>query len=91
MRTLNTLFLLVALGGFALPVSAASLEGKISGYECGDNCYLTVTDADGEEHIGLCTATLCENWNAETAMPDSFKGTQVRVVTTDVKLTHPIN
>lgn len=79
MRTQNTLFLLVALGGFALPVSAASLEGKISGYECGDNCYLTVTDAAGEEHIGLCTATLCENWNAETAMPDSFKGTQVRV------------
>jgi hypothetical protein len=79
MRTLNTILLLAAVGGFALPASAASLEGKITGYECGDNCYLTVMDASGEEHTGLCTATLCESWNAETAMPDSFKGTQVKI------------
>ncbi len=81
MRTLNMILLLATVGGFTLSASAsaASLEGKITGYECGDNCYLTVTDAGGEEHTGLCTATLCESWNAETAMPDSFKDTQVKI------------
>ncbi len=57
-----------------------TLVGTISGFDCGDNCYLTITDKNGKEHVGLCMARpLCTKWNAATAMPDSYKGKRVRV------------
>ncbi|MFN0278937.1 MAG: hypothetical protein ACKVRN_10075 [Pyrinomonadaceae bacterium] len=60
--------------------AAKTLVGTISGYECGDNCYLTITDKNGKEHVGLCTSRpLCTAWNAETEMPDSYKGRRVKV------------
>jgi hypothetical protein len=60
--------------------AAKTIEGTISGYECGDNCYLTITDQKGKEHTGLCTAhPLCTRWNAEVMMPDSYKGKRVKV------------
>lgn len=55
------------------------LEGTIVSYECGDNCYLSIKDLQGEEHSGLCTAPLCDSWNEVAAMPDSFKGQRVNV------------
>jgi uncharacterized protein len=55
------------------------LEGVIESYDCGDNCYLTITDAQGEDHAGLCTAPLCQDWNANTEMPASFKNRKVKV------------
>lgn len=56
------------------------IEGTISNFECGDNCYLTITDKKGKEHTGLCTARpLCTKWNEETTMPDSYKGKRVKV------------
>lgn len=55
------------------------LEGTISEYMCGDNCYLTIIDKQGEEHAGLCGAALCEKWNEAGDMPIQFKGLTVRV------------
>lgn len=61
-------------------VAARTLTGTISGYECGDNCYLTITDSKGKEHVGLCTARpLCTKWNAETEMPKSYIGKRVQI------------
>lgn len=56
------------------------IEGTISGYECGDNCYLTIKDKNGKERTGLCVASpLCDQWNEKTSMPGSFKGKKVKV------------
>jgi len=56
------------------------IDGTISGYRCGDNCYLTIVDKNGKEHTGLCVASpLCDKWNEEVMMPNSFKGKKVRV------------
>ncbi len=54
------------------------IEGTISSYDCGDNCYLTITDKNGKEHKGLCAASICTKWGWG-AMPDSYKGRRVRV------------
>ncbi len=55
-----------------------TLVGTISGFECGDNCYLTITDKNGKEHVVLCMARpLCTKWNAATEMPDSYKEKRV--------------
>jgi hypothetical protein len=77
--------LLVAIFMF-MPNSASAqskktktIEGKISGYECGDNCYLTITDSKGKKHDGLCTATACNAWNENAAMPKKYIGKRVKV------------
>lgn len=59
--------------------AAKIIEGTISDYACGDNCYLTIIDRKGKEHIGLCTAPVCSKWNRDVMMPDSYRGKRVRV------------
>lgn len=60
--------------------SASVIEGRIESYICGDNCYLTVVDAQGDTHSGLCASeTLCKDWNEVGDMPASFKGKAVKV------------
>lgn len=56
-----------------------TLTGTIVSYECGDNCYLTVKDEQGTEHVALCTAPQCDNWNEVAAMPKSFLKKKVQV------------
>ncbi len=56
-----------------------TLTGTIVGYECGDNCYLTVKDEQGTEHVALCTAPQCDSWNEVAAMPKSFLKKKVQV------------
>ena len=73
---------LIFASSFYLTVGNAKdkiIEGIISEYECGDNCYLTIIDAGGKEHIGLCTASLCQKWNEKVEMPAKFKGKKVRI------------
>lgn len=79
MRTL-ALFAVLA-SGYTGAVSAKTtiIEGVIASFECGDNCYLTVTLADGTERTGLCTAPLCRKWNEQTSMPAKFRGKQARI------------
>jgi hypothetical protein len=67
----------------ALPPTAlrsGEFEGKITNFECGDNCYLTVVDTQGKEHTGLCLASLCNEWSALQAMPARYRGKLVRFV-----------
>lgn len=56
-----------------------TLTGTIVSYECGDNCYLTVKDEQGTEHVALCTAPQCDSWNEVAAMPKSFLKKKVQV------------
>lgn len=32
-----------------------TLIGTVSGFECGDNCYITIVDNAGKEHQALCS------------------------------------
>ena len=54
------------------------IEGIISQYECGDNCYLTIVDNAQREHVGLCAAPLCRPWNKDAEMPTQFIGRRVK-------------
>src|SRR5207237_3450961 len=70
---------LLGLTTFASAAEGRSIEGRIRKFECGDNCYLTITDKSRKEHTGLCTARSCEPWNREVSMPARHKGRRVLV------------
>jgi hypothetical protein len=55
------------------------ITGTIRGFECGDNCYLTIVDRKKAEQVGLCSAPECESWNEQTVMPSRYKGKRVTV------------
>ncbi|SDA77560.1 hypothetical protein [Mesorhizobium qingshengii] len=55
------------------------ITGTIRGFECGDNCYLTIVDRKKAEQVGLCAAPECESWNEQTVMPSRYKGKRVTV------------
>jgi hypothetical protein len=57
-----------------------TLTGVITKFECGDNCYLTIRTATGEE-TGLCEAKQCVPWFENQAMPKKFIGKRVTVTT----------
>jgi hypothetical protein len=61
--------------------AAETLKGRIKGFECGDNCYLTIVDARKKEHVGLCVARECAPWNFLAEMPRAFVGVKVTVET----------
>lgn len=74
---------LIFASSFYLTVGNAKdkiIEGIISEYRCGDNCYLTIIDAGGKKHSGLCTASLCQKWNENVEMPAKFKGQKARII-----------
>lgn len=87
MKTLFVLASVIAVLFLAAPnkveaqkrKAARVIEGTISDFECGDNCYLTIADENGKEHTGLCSAPLCTSWVAEQMMPESYKGKRVKV------------
>ena len=68
--------LLLANGSLALAGERA-VTGTITSFQCGDNCYLTITSASGEEHVGLCAAPECAAWNEVAEMPKSMVGKDV--------------
>jgi len=69
--------LALAAALFALPAAAETVSGTIEGYECGDNCYLTIASETGEEVVGLCAAAECMEWNAAAEMPEYLIGSNV--------------
>lgn len=83
---LSPLFLSIAFCAVIPPVLAEktvnnkSLIATIVSYECGDNCYLTVTDEQGTERVGLCAAPLCDTWNQAAEMPKKFVGKKISFV-----------
>ena len=46
----------------------------ITGFECGDNCYMTYRLANGQEDSAICTTPRCRDWFANQHMPDSEVG-----------------
>lgn len=62
----------------ATPVSAGDVVvGQIGSYECGDNCYLTITSIEGTDLTALCVAEQCADWNMEAFMPEDRVGLSV--------------
>lgn len=83
---LSPLFISIAFCAIITPALAEkslknkSLVATIVSYECGDNCYLTVSDEQGTERVGLCAAPLCDTWNQATEMPKKFVGKKISFV-----------
>lgn len=50
---------------------------NLSSFECGDNCYLEITEAieGAAERKVLCTARLCANWQADGRLPSNLRNT----------------
>jgi hypothetical protein len=63
------------------PATAApkSVRGTIIGYECGDNCYLTIKTKTGKEITALCAADGCQAWNEQASIPEKLIGRSVKV------------
>ncbi len=81
MKSILAASLLLAVCSVSAEAVAApkTLKGKIARFECGDNCYLILTDKKGEEHTGLCSAPECDPWNEVAEMPAKFVGRKVTV------------
>lgn len=61
----------------AKPAKTTEISGTIAAFDCGDNCYLTVKKADGEEIYALCHAPQCAPWVEEQAMPKQMIGRKI--------------
>src|SRR5262245_10846051 len=59
-----------------------TVVGTIKNYACGDFCHLTIVDARGKQHDGLCNAPLCVPWAEAGGMPRRFVGRKVRATVT---------
>ena len=72
----------MALGEAELgpPPDDQFLGGTITGYECGDNCYLTIRTDAGEDLTALCVADTCQPWNEVVALPPELIGARVETV-----------
>lgn len=49
----------------------------ITGFECGDNCYLNYRPQDrptGERQTALCSTGICADWYSEQEMPAAYIG-----------------
>jgi hypothetical protein len=81
MRRLLTWAMIAAAIMLALPVAAADKKaaGTIKGYECGDNCYLTIKTNGGKVITALCAAKACDPWNEQAAIPEKLIGRSVKV------------
>jgi hypothetical protein len=52
----------------------------VTGYTCGDNCYLEYSTATSTEMLtAMCEAPTCRPWFEVQAMPDSERGRQYDV------------
>lgn len=61
----------------ARPAPTTLVQGTIAAFDCGDNCYLTIKKADGEEVYALCHAPQCAPWVEEQAMPKQMIGRKI--------------
>lgn len=57
--------------------AASPVEGRIVGFECGDNCYLQITTDKGKDVNALCSVGPCEKWAENAEMPAKFVGRKV--------------
>lgn len=61
----------------AKPAKPKEVVGTIAAFDCGDNCYLTIKKADGEDVYALCHAPQCAPWVEEQAIPKQLIGRKV--------------
>ena len=84
MKTLFNLMLLavLCLNNPAYAQKNTTEIGKISAFECGDNCYLTIVDKKGKQHQALCSDALCEKMMESQGDPQlaGYKGKMVKVI-----------
>lgn len=61
--------------------------GKIAVFECSDNCYLTLIDKKGKEHLALCEdRNICEKLVASNDENlNGYKGKKVKVTVSQGK------
>jgi hypothetical protein len=59
------------------PARPVEVVGVIAAFDCGDNCYLTIKKADGEDVYALCHAPQCAPWVEEQAIPKQMIGRKV--------------
>ena len=59
------------------PAKPMEVTGVIAAFDCGDNCYLTIKKADGEDVYALCHAPQCAPWVEEQAIPKQMIGRKV--------------
>ncbi len=69
----------VTVEGAGAATDETNATGTIKSYECGDNCYLTITTDKGEELTALCAAQECTTWNENAEMPKDMIGKSVKV------------
>ena len=78
----NKLMMLTICSTFLVNASAYAgdkvVTGVISDFGCGDGCYLTITDQQGVEHSGYCSAKICDAWNESGEMPSKYRGKKVK-------------
>lgn len=79
LRTLAVMAVLLTPGYAVAQEEFNVLTGTVAGFECGDNCYLTVTFGEAGQLVGLCVAPECANWNEQVAIPEGLVGAAVRV------------
>jgi hypothetical protein len=84
-----TIIALIGVSSLGLPLPAfaesapkpgQTLAGRIKKFECGDNCYLTITTPTGDVD-GLCSAKVCVPWFENQKMPSRMIGKKVVVTT----------
>ena len=76
---LSTLVLLLGHAAAAAGDAKETTTGRIVSFECGDNCYLTIKQANGAEMTALCAARACRPWNDAALMPTRLIGARVLV------------
>ena len=89
MVTIGNLTLLIAALSLAGPAVARSgperapkswtTTARLVGFECGDNCWLSVKDARGRRESVLCNAPQCERWMSLGTLPKRLVGKRVKM------------
>lgn len=82
MRSITLSALAIATSLLAMPAYAKNTTtiAEIVGFECGDNCYLTIKTKAGKEIDALCSIDLCTGWYENQSMPPKYKGRKVKVI-----------
>lgn len=74
---------LVETGPTPAPSAEQPMAIVITGFECGDNCYLDYrlrAEPDGESQSALCSVGECGLWFEEQQMPPDFEGRMANVM-----------
>ncbi|MEM5518662.1 hypothetical protein WNY37_17015 [Henriciella sp. AS95] len=65
----------------AAPADDGFVPVTLTGFECGDNCYVEIIETEGDApEMVLCTADICwGDWQAEGSLPPELDNTTAEV------------